>query len=252
MKASRVIIRPIKDVIDESIARKRADVYIHELLNKATYIGDNLFLIQAPKRRISPSILAVDCIVKALIRLRMGFITSLGGIEALARGLAIHELYQEWFRLANPRIHVEVESEFEGVDYNGRMDIIYMRESDGEEIWGLIELKSIWRLTERRLAQYLRQIALYAHLLENHGITIREVYLVTMRDIIPIPLREVRRVLKEVMEELRILEREDWWPSMPPNPSLCRKCELKPICITYSAYSNLVDYGPSNPQTGHL
>ncbi len=56
-----------------------------------------------PLVKLPPSFFSNDCFVKSLIKLRFGTITNMDGIRSLARGRAIHDLYQEWFKIANPR-----------------------------------------------------------------------------------------------------------------------------------------------------
>ncbi|MCG2895356.1 MAG: Dna2/Cas4 domain-containing protein [Vulcanisaeta sp.] len=231
-----LVIKPIAEVVDEDRINRKMEEYLSEMLRRARPIGDGLFIIDEPTGRATPSLLSYDCIVKSLIRLRLGTITNMDGLRNLARGRAIHDLYQEWFKVANPRIHVEVESGVETADTSGRADILYMREFDGEEIWGLIELKSSWNLHEEREQRYLRQIAAYILMLRDAGITIREAYLVTMRDVKSIPITTLLRRYNSVLNELKSLVSFQGWPVKPPNPLLCVRCELRPICNTYAIY----------------
>lgn len=131
---------------------------------------------------------------------------------------------------------MEVESGIETADTSGRADIIYMREFDGEEIWGLIELKSSWNLNEDRERRYLKQVVSYIVMLEETGVAIREAYLVTMRDVKSLPINKLRRENQSVLAELKLLESYQGWPIEPPDPLLCMKCELRPICTTYAIY----------------
>ncbi|GAB6948377.1 hypothetical protein JCM16161A_25070 [Vulcanisaeta sp. JCM 16161] len=232
----KLVIRPIADVVNEDEIRRKTEEYVNEMLRNAQVIGDDLFLIDKPTGRATPSFFSNDCFVKSLIKLRFGTITNMEGIRNLARGRAIHDLYQEWFKIANPRVHVEVESGIETVDTSGRADIVYMREFDGEEVWGLIELKSSWNLDEDRERRYLKQVVSYVLMLEEAGITIREAYLVTMRDVKSLPINRLRRDYQNVLMELKAIENYQGWPMEPPDPLLCVKCELRPICSTYAIY----------------
>ncbi|ADY00802.1 MAG: Dna2/Cas4 domain-containing protein [Vulcanisaeta sp.] len=243
----KLVIRPIADVVSEDEIRRKMEEHINEMLRSAQAIGDDLFLIDRATGRATPSFFSNDCFVKSLIKLRFGTITNMEGIRNLARGKAIHDLYQEWFKIANPRVHVEVESGIETVDTSGRADIVYMREFDGEEIWGLIELKSSWNLNEDREKRYLKQIVSYALMLEEAGITIREAYLVTMKDVKSLPINKIRKENQNVLVELKTMETYQGWPMEPPDPLLCTKCELRPICITYAIYrGNKVIIGSGN------
>ena len=232
----KLVIKPIADVVSEDEIRRKTEEYLGEMLGNAQAIGDDLYLIDKPTGRATPSYFSNDCFVKSLIKLRFGTITNMDGIRNLARGRAVHDLYQEWFRVVNPRVHVEVESGIETADTSGRADIIYMREFDGEEIWGLIELKSSWNLNEDRERRYLKQVVSYIVMLEETGIAIREAYLVTMRDVKSLPINRLRRENQSVLAELKFLESYQGWPIEPPDPLLCMKCELKPMCTTYAIY----------------
>ncbi len=133
---------------------------------------------------------------------------------------------------------MEVESGIETVDTSGRADIVYMREFDGEEVWGLIELKSSWSLDEDRERRYLKQVVSYVLMLEEAGIDIREAYLVTMRDVKSLPIIRLRREHQNVLAELKAIESYQGWPMEPPDPLLCIRCELRPICSTYAIYKS--------------
>ena len=232
----RLVIRPIADVVSEDEVRRRTEEYINEIMRNAQPIGGDLFRIDEPTGRATPSLFSNDCFVKSLIKLRFGTITNMDGIRNLARGRAVHDLYQEWFRMANPKVHVEVESGIETVDTSGRADIIYMREFDGEEVWGLIELKSTWNLDGEKEERYMKQVASYVLMLEEAGISIREAYLVTMRDVKPLPINRLRRTYQNVLAELKAMENYQGWPVEPPDPLLCVKCELRSFCNTYAIY----------------
>ncbi|MCG2864352.1 MAG: Dna2/Cas4 domain-containing protein [Vulcanisaeta sp.] len=232
----KLVVKPIAEVIDEDRIARKTEEYLNEMLRGARIIGDDLYLVDEPTGRATPSLFSYDCIVKSLIRLRFGTITNMEGLRNLARGRAIHDLYQEWFKVVNPRIHVEVESGIETVDTSGRADIVYMREFDGEEIWGLIELKSSWNLNEEREQRYLKQVVSYMLMLEDAGITIREAYLVTMKNVKPLPVMTLLKKYGGVLNELKSLESFQGWPVEPPDPLLCMRCELRPICNTYAIY----------------
>ncbi|WP_054853306.1 Dna2/Cas4 domain-containing protein [Vulcanisaeta distributa] len=234
----KLVVKPIADVLSEDEIRRKTDEYVSEMLRNAQVIGDDLFLVDKATGKATPSFFSNDCFVKSLIKLRFGTITNMEGIRSLARGgRAIHDLYQEWFKFANPRVHVEIESGIETVDTSGRADIVYMREFDGEEVWGgLIELKSSWNLNEDRERRYLKQVISYVLMLEETGITIREAYLVTMRDVKSLPINRLRREYQNVIMELKAIENYQGWPMEPPDPLLCVRCELKPICNTYAIY----------------
>ncbi|ADN51565.1 CRISPR-associated protein Cas4 [Vulcanisaeta distributa] len=234
----KLVVRPIADVVSENEIRRKTEEYVSEMLRNAQVIGDDLFLVDKPTGKATPSFFSNDCFVKSLIKLRFGTITNMDGIRSLARGRAIHDLYQEWFKIANPRVHVEVESGIETVDTSGRADIVYMREFDGEEIWGLIELKSSWSLDEDRERRYLKQVVSYVLMLEEAGIDIREAYLVTMRDVKSLPIIRLRREYQNVLAELKAIENYQGWPMEPPDPLLCIRCELRPICSTYAIYKS--------------
>ncbi|BDR93125.1 Dna2/Cas4 domain-containing protein [Vulcanisaeta souniana] len=233
---AKLVIKPIADVVSEDEIRRKTEEYLDEMLRVSKIIGDDLYLIDKPTGKATPSYFSNDCFVKSLIKLRFGTITNMDGIRNLARGRAVHDLYQEWFRIVNPRVHVEVESGIETADTSGRADIIYMREFDGEEIWGLIELKSSWNLNEDRERRYLKQVVSYIVMLEETGVAIREAYLVTMRDVKSLPINKLRRENQSVLAELKLLESYQGWPIEPPDPLLCMKCELRPICTTYAIY----------------
>ncbi|MGC9152288.1 MAG: CRISPR-associated protein Cas4 [Vulcanisaeta sp.] len=234
----KLVIKPIAEVVNEEEVRKRTEEYLNDMLRNARIIGDGLYLVDEPTGRATPSLFSYDCMVKSLIKLRFGTIVSMDSLRNLARGKAIHDIYQEWFKIANPNVHVEVESGIETTDTSGRADIVYLREFDGEEIWGLIELKSSWSLNEDREKRYLKQIVSYVLMLEEAGIPIREAYLVTMKDVKSLPINRLRREYQGVIDELKMLEAYQGWPIEPPDKSLCVKCELRPICITYSTYKS--------------
>ena len=200
-----LVVKPINEVLSEDRIRQRTEEYVNQMLKEAKPIGAGLYIIDKPAMRPTPSFHVDPCPVKSLIRLRLGTVTTMSGIRAMARGRAIHDMYQEWFRMANPKVHVEVESGVETVDTSGRADIIYMREFDGEEIWGLIELKSTWNLTEEKMDAYTRQVASYILMLGEAGINIREAYLVTMREVRPLPVGLLRREYSSVISDLREL-----------------------------------------------
>ena len=200
-----LVVKPISEVINEEAIKRKTEEYVAEMLRNAKPIGNGLYIIDKPALRPTPSSHTDYCPVKTLYRLRIGTVTTINGIKAMARGRAIHDLYQEWFRMANPKVHVEVESGVETVDTSGRADIIYMREFDGEEVWGLIELKSTWNLTEERAEAYTRQVASYVLMLGEAGINIREAYLVTMREVKPLPVGLLRREYASVISDLRAL-----------------------------------------------
>ncbi|MFB6469969.1 MAG: Dna2/Cas4 domain-containing protein [Vulcanisaeta sp. AZ3] len=233
----KLVIKPIAEVLSRDEISRKTEDYLEEMMRTAQVIGDGLYLVDRPTGRATPSIFSYDCIVKSLIKLRYGTITNMDGLRNLARGRAIHDLYQEWFRIVNPRVHVEVESGIETADTSGRADIVYMREFDDDEIWGLIELKSSWNLDEDREKRYLKQVTSYIFMLEEAGIQIREAYLVTMREVKPLPIMGLRREYQGVLNELKAIESFQGWPTKPPNISLCMRCELKPICTTYSIYN---------------
>mgnify|MGYP001770654912 CR=1 FL=1 len=250
MPMTRLVIKPITDVVSEEAIKRKTEEYVAEMLRNAKNIGNGLYIIDRPAVRPTPSFHVDTCPVKSLIRLRLGTVTTMSGIRAMARGKAIHDMYQEWFRIANPNIHVEVESGIETVDTSGRADIIYMREFDGEEVWGLIELKSTWNLTEEKVEAYTRQVASYILMLEEAGINIREAYLVTMREVKPLPVGLLRRDYASVISDLRALWEFAGLPTTPPKQDLCESCELKPICIPYqiaqSTLGSAQGFGASN------
>ncbi|WP_069807371.1 Dna2/Cas4 domain-containing protein [Vulcanisaeta thermophila] len=233
----KLIIRPIAEVVSEDAIERRMREYVEEILRGAKPIAEGLYLIEPPVPRATPSMLSLDCPVKAIIKLRIGEVTNMDGIRALARGRAVHDLYQDWFRAVNPRVHVEVESGIEALDTAGRTDILYMREVDGEERWGLIELKSVWSLSEDRERRYTRQVMAYVIMLREAGIDVREAYLVTMRDVKALPLKTLERELNGIIKELKALETLEW-PMKPPNLRLCYKCEVRGVCMTYSNYKS--------------
>ena len=245
-----LVVKPISEVISEDRIRQRTEEYVNQMLRDAKPIGNGLYIIDRPAMRPTPSFHVDTCPIKSLLRLRLGTITTINSIKAMARGKAIHDMYQEWFKLANPKVHVEVESGIETVDTSGRADIIYMREFDGEEVWGLIELKSTWNLTEEKVDAYMRQVASYILMLEEAGINIREAYLVTMREVKTLPVGVLRRDYASVISDLRALWEFGGLPTTPPKPELCESCELKPICIPYqiaqSALGNAQGVGANN------
>lgn len=229
------MIRPIAEAVDLGLARRRAGDYLREMMGTATYLGNGLYLLDGPASRATPSMLSLDCWVKGLIRLRMGNVVDVDSMWAMAMGRAVHDLYEGWFRNVNPDIHVESEAGVEYMDTSGRADILYMRDDGDGEVWGLIELKSTWRLDKDRETRYIRQMAAYAELLSQVGIELREGYVVTMRRVMPIPAKALRDG-GEVLVELRRIEEEDW-PSEPPNPSVCPRCSLRSLCRTYAGWS---------------
>lgn len=232
----KLIIRPIVEVVNEELIERKTQEYMEQILGNAKLIAENLYLIDPPALRATPSLFSYDCVVKALIRLRIGSITNMDGIRNLARGRAIHDLYQDWFKAVNPRVHVEIESGIETADTSGRADIVYMREVDGEERWGLIELKSSWNLQEDKERRYIKQVMSYVHMLEEAGIPIKEAYLVTMKDVKALPLGRLKREYNNIMNELKMIENMQGWLPEPPDVKLCTRCELKSICITYNNY----------------
>jgi len=227
----RVIIRPIIDVVDLDLAKRRAWEYVKEMLGGASYLGNGLYLLEGPIHRATPSMLSLDCWVKALIRLRVGLVSDIEGVKAMAMGKALHDLYESWFRNVNPRIHIEEEIGIEA-GTSGRADIVYMYEDGGDEVWGLVELKSVWRLTKPRESGYVKQISAYAELLAEAGIELREGYIVTMKRVIPISISR-----SGAIGELRRIEEKDW-PKEPPNPSICTKSSLRALCWTYNNWIN--------------
>ena len=100
---TRLVIRPIAEVLNEDVIGRRTEEYVNQILKEAKNIGSGLYIIDKPVMRPTPSSHTDYCPVKTLYRLRIGTVTTISGIKAMARGKAIHDLYQEWFRMANPK-----------------------------------------------------------------------------------------------------------------------------------------------------
>ncbi len=81
----KLVVRPIADVVSEDEIRRKTEEYVSEMLRNAQVIGDDLFLVDKPTGKATPSFFSNDCFVKSLIKLRFGTITNMDGIRSLAR-----------------------------------------------------------------------------------------------------------------------------------------------------------------------
>lgn len=82
---AKLVIKPIADVVSEDEIRRKTEEYLDEMLRVSKIIGDDLYLIDKPTGKATPSYFSNDCFVKSLIKLRFGTITNMDGIRNLAR-----------------------------------------------------------------------------------------------------------------------------------------------------------------------
>lgn len=231
-----VVLKPLREVI-LAYARQLDTLTERRLQETLASVrqANGLLMLEGPMNRPAPSLMMYDCIVKSLIRLRLGDFTDEDGLRAMVRGKVMHAVYEDWFRRVNPSYEVYAEMMLDDGVLAGQPDIVYCM--DGE--CGLIEIKATWRDLKdpSYLERVKRQLAAYQYLLTKAGFNIREAYIVTMTKVHPVATSELGKLTKPTVEYLRNLATMPW-PNKPPNPDTCQKCILKPICPLYNTQSD--------------
>ncbi len=210
--------------------RRKATEEVEELLKTLPEVAPGLYKITDATRRAFPGLLASYCPVMGKIRVFMGNYGDKDALLKMTFGKLVHERYEEWFKNVNAGVPVVAEAELEDDETKGKPDIVYYLD-DGA---GVVEIKTANRLYPDKLERIEMQLAMYVKMIEEDGEKVKEGFIVTMWNVVPVNISDIRKLHQKADLALRELA-NPVFPDKPPNPSLCSNCSLTPICPSYQA-----------------